>query len=172
MAATRNPYYARAYSHGTDGSAALAGDPIAHQRKVTRRRVEQEPTPPRERGLPIPRWIVVVAAALCLLLMYNAYGRMNDEKKEIENNIRLQALYLEQSQTKIEETKAQIEIASDETRIRSIAANRLGMTMPTADQIVYVPSGSTAQSEAQEQWEKPSSGGQSLFQLILSSVRR
>lgn len=169
MAATRNPYYAKAYSNGTDGSAALAGDPIASQRRVKRPSMREHT--PREPGLPVPRWVLLVAVALCLFFFASTYGGINGRKKELEAGIRLQAHYLAQTQTKIEETQAELALAADETRIRSIAANRLGMILPTQDQIVYIPR-PAVQTETQGEQSGNTSGSTSLFDLMKSAVGR
>lgn len=168
MAARRNPTYARAYSFGTDGNAALAGDPISTQRYVSRPPVRRPR--PKKRGVTVMRWSILAFWLAVALLLLSTYGNANERKRSLENDIALQAVYLTQAKEKIAEVDDKLLIAADETRIRSVAANRLGMTQPDEAQIRHIPRPYVATRQAE--YKPQSNEGVSLFRLLLSTFGR
>lgn len=153
-----------AYSFGTDGSAALAGNPIYHQ----------EEGPPQYRrgahknGRTVSHWLFYGAFLAVIvflgILLLNAYGQRKAYTSELAR-MRNEIDVISQQTALL---KTELEEAYDETRIRSLAVNRLGMQMPSQEQIVIVPAASpvtmVAESSAQTQ-EK-----MDFFRLLLSTL--
>jgi len=162
--------YAKAYSLGMNGTAALAGAPIASARPVKRspRRTPAHTPERAARGLRLPVWVVLVAlAALVFTLSFMLLGVRAQVSQAAK---RASALGVELSgvQEIIGSLEVKIAEANDPQRIHSIAVNRLKMRQPTEDQIRVVPrpydyAAQTLKAEAQ-----PKDRG--FFSLLLSLV--
>lgn len=158
-----NPY-ARAYSFGTDGSAALAGSPIASHRPIA--------SPPKRsiaaQGIRMPRWVVLAVLAGLVLWMGLAIGDTLSQQAEVAREIDRQHLALARAQQTVVELDEKLVIASDETRIRTLAVNRLQMQMPTAEQIYYIPAPQVASQPIDVTPQQAKADGPGFFRLMLS----
>ncbi len=134
MASRRINPYAKAYSFGTDGSAALAGS-LSSIRPLSI-------APPRQKqafAIRAPLWsvIVAVAAAACLFsfLLLGVRSQATEAAKR-GNALRGTLAHAEEINGALE---VKIAGANDPSRIHAIAQNRLGMTQPAPEQIVRLP---------------------------------
>lgn len=164
MAIKRASPYARAYTFGTDGSAALAGSPISSQRQSV-----TPPPPEHKQGIRFPRWawIAVILAIFCTMMYIHA--SVNGQLKLVQNEVVRQRSEIIKTQDKISELEYQIEMASDETRIRSVAVNRLGMQRADESQIRLLPPLHLDQSTTIVA-EEPPKENMNLFRLLLSTL--
>lgn len=141
MATTRRNSYATAYMFGTDGSAALAGDPIATLPKhpvaggrPNRRRTAYAPVSARVIWR-VPLWSVIVGvASLVFIVSFLLLGVRSDMTQAAKTKAALSV-----ELTRVEEVIASLEVSIshkyDPERIHSVAVNRLGMRMPDEGQI-------------------------------------
>lgn len=165
MANRRQNPYARAYSFGTDGSAALAGSPIASHRMIA--------SPPKStlaaRGVLLPRWLILVVAGILAIAALWMIGDVLKLQEDVRTDITRGRYEVALAQQRIKEIDEQLAIASDETRVRSIAVNRLGMQQPTAEQLFALPSMRVAdQSPQLPQQYAPENI--SFFRLLLNLI--
>lgn len=134
MATRRVRSYATAYSFGTDGSAALAGNPIAsHRRMVTM--TPQE----RHRGVNMPRWAMLLLVALLAVLLIAIWSNVQADIAFLDGELARQRTTISAAMASIEQVEGKLATAQDEAWIRSIAMNRLGMHVPTDEQIYTIP---------------------------------
>lgn len=160
-----NPY-TKAYSFGTDGSAALAGNPISSQRPVN---TPKKGPSNRPSGIWIPRWIFYGIVLLSVVILSAFYlDSVTHEQNLAKELTQLQADIMS-VQGQVQSLQDSLAAAADETRIRSIAVNRLGMQLPVADQVVMIPAASAPPQYA----ELPAGVQQEnagFFQLLLSTL--
>lgn len=167
MVATKRNPYARAYSFGTDGSAALAGSPISSQRPMSRVPGRNQ----RQEGVPVPLWLVLVAVVALAAALLVMMGNRNEDRALIRRQIDEQRYYLQQAQQAIESLDAQLVLAADDQRIRSLSLNRLGMQEPKEGQVFRVPAPVVASApQAQQAVEEQPSAGFNPFGAIPSSA--
>lgn len=135
MVYRKRSQYAKSYSFGTDGSAALAGSPLSSHRPTAnagRRKAAR-------RGLILPRWVILLILLAGVLFMLSMISDESNESRAIRQEIAYQQNQLAAAQVRDQELEAQMETIDDEVRIRSVAMNRLGMEMPTQEQIYRIP---------------------------------
>lgn len=161
---SRRNRYVRTYSFGTDGSAALAGSPISsHRPMATRRR-------PRKRfALRLPRIVLIVFALGLGVYLLNLIGNSLDEQTRLERQIAQQHVLLAEARESIVVLDEGLLSASDETRIRTAALNRLGMQVPAERQIFNVPEPQVIQ-KAEDTAGAKQGGSMSLFRMLLSTI--
>lgn len=165
MANRRKNSYARAYFFGTDGNAALAGNPIASPRPLERRPQHA----PAKRGLRAPVWaVVLVVAGVVFVLSFMLLG-MRSEATQAAKTISS----LKSEMARVQEINAALDLkiaeAEDPSRIHTLAVNRLGMQLPTVEQIYTVPRAAMPTRKAEKVTaEQPDGGG--LLRLLLSLV--
>lgn len=126
--------YATAYSFGTDGSAALAGSPIASHRPLA-----VQATRMKRQGIAIPRWALIGALVLMAVVLIASFSGVRDQQTFLTREAQRQRTIISGSLAKIDELDARLAEAGDEARIRRIASNRMGMHPPTAEQVYPVP---------------------------------
>ena len=160
---SRRNRYVRTYSFGTDGSAALAGSPISsHRPMATRRR------PQKRFVLRLPRIVLIVFAAGMGIFLLNLIGNSLDEQTRLERQIAQQHVLLAEARESISVLDEGLLAASDETRIRTAALNRLGMQVPAERQIFNVPQPQVVQKA--EETSARQGGSMSLFRMLLSTI--
>lgn len=173
MATTRKNSYATAYMFGTDGSAALAGDPIATPQrnpvahgKASRRRMY---APMSARVVwRMPLWTVILGVAMMIFIVsFLLLGVRSDMTEAAKKKADLQ-VELARAKEVIASLEVNIDQRNDPQRIHSIAVNRLGMRMPAEGQVQVLQrpqplprDGNTAAAQREE-------GG--FFRLLLSLV--
>lgn len=142
MAATRNPDYVMVYSNGTDGSAALAGSPIAGRRPRPMARPQRRRLSSR---IVFPRWVYLIFCAFLLWVMFTAYGNLGERGRQLDRDLERQRYELAIIQAEIGSLQEQLEKATNETRIHSIAVNRLGMQRASDEAVYTIPEPVVAQ---------------------------
>lgn len=163
MAMRRNQY-ARAYSFGTDGSAALAGNPISSHRPLATRPAQKK----QRFVLRAPRIVLIAVFVFLGFYLLNMVGNSLDEQTLLERQIAQQQVALSDAQHTIADLDAKLLEAANETRIRSAALNRLGMQAPLEAQVQFVPR-PQVYTEADLAGQR-ASGGASLFQALLKMI--
>ena len=155
MASRHITPYAKAYSFGTDGSAALAGSPA---------------TSPRPLERPLPLWVVLLSTAGLVFAMAFGLLHLRAEAASLSKQIDASKVEVARTQELIDTLEVRIAEAGDATRIQSIALNRLGMQMPDASQVitVYLPSDEAPVSDITVQ--KTPQENRSLFSLLLGLI--
>ena len=135
MAIKRINPYAKAYSFGMEGNAALAdmAPPVRRHAENPLRR------PAAGYRLMAPRWLCVAVLAAVGLSMLAVVVVMRRERTELANSLALHTAHIADAAARLEALELQIAQASDDLRIHTGAANRLGMRQPTDEQIVYLP---------------------------------
>lgn len=166
MAKRRTNPYARAYSFGTDGNAALAGSPIASHRPMA---IVDRKAVRRQKGLYVPRWLLLSLWAVFLLVLMLIYGNVAEQGRNIEREMQNTQVDIAAQRQEISSLQREIEQMSDETRIRSIAANRLGMQQPKEEQIVSVARPALGGQEATG-WTPPQTDGWSFLRTLLGML--
>lgn len=126
--------YATAHFFGTDGSAALAGSPIASHRPLA---TQAQRT--RKKGVPVPRWLVAAVLLVLGVILVSMFGRVQREQASIEREMQRQRYVISQAMQRMDEVEAKLDEAREEAHIRSIAMNRMGMHLPTAEQVYEIP---------------------------------
>lgn len=161
-----NPY-ARAYSFGTDGNAAVAGSPISSYRPMQAQ--AQHVRSRRRRGIILPRWVYLAVLAVLLVVMLGGYSQMSGRKAALQRELAIQNQELAAAAAHNAQLDIQLEETDDEVRLRAIALNRLGMKEPTQEQVVRVPVPYviTGEEDVLLQAEKSDSGG-GFLRAILS----
>lgn len=176
MASYHQPYY-RAYSYGTEGSAALAANP---------HRTGRTPPPPppigfapkrqqaaraksRARGLVVPRWMPIMLMVTLASVLLGMNGQLNERRHQLRAEILAQEGHLQDAQARIETLEFKLAEAEDETRIRSIAMNRLGMSPPAETQICRVPVPQVATDGQQNNWS-PATEEISIVRTFIGAV--
>lgn len=158
-----NPY-AKAYSFGTDGNAALAGSPISSYRPMQSQ--SQRRRSRRRRGIVLPRWVYVTCLVALIFSMIISYTEMAGRRGTITKDISIQMQELEMANQRIVQLDMQLAEVDDEVRMRAIALNRLGMKEPTQEQVRRVPVPYVIE-ETQELVQDESTGG-GFFRVFLS----
>lgn len=156
--------YAKAYFYGTDGSAALAGSPISNARPAV---VMPRRKPKQAKGLHMPIWVVLLVVAGIVFVLSFVLLNMRSETASTAKDISTLRIELAKEQEIIDSLELKINQASDPERIHSIAVNRLGMRLPTDDQITVL-SMPTVLADTDTKWEPLESIG--LFKILLSLV--
>lgn len=166
MAKRRINPYARAYSFGTDGNAALAGSPIASHRPmatVDRKAVR------RQKGLYVPRWLLLSLWAVFLIVLVLVYGNVTAQERALEREIKNTLVDISMQRQEVAALQYDVEQMADETRIRSIAANRLGMQQPAEGQVVHIARPALAGQESTA-WTPPHTDGWSFLRTLLGMI--
>ena len=178
MANQRETSYGRAYRFGTDGSAALAEMPVytpqtapVHRDTIRwegRVRSCQSPAKKKEAGVSVPKWTVILAAALCLFMAAMSLLTGRSEMTAMSKQISAMRLEMAQIEQINEGLEIQIEQAADPQRIRTLALNRLGMSMPSEDRVHRVAS---PVRSAQHTVEMPAETQKtSLLKILISNL--
>lgn len=175
MATQRAVSYARAYRFGTDGSAALAQEPVYTReaapvrRDTIRREGRARPTPQKKQtAFMVPKWALILVVAACIFAAAMSLLGGKSELSAMSKQISSMRLELAQIQQVNEGLEVQIEAAADPQRIRTLALNRLGMSMPSEDRVFRVTAPAVSRSQtvsmpAQQEQE-------SLLDLLISSL--
>ena len=138
MATTRRTHsYARAYSFGTDGSAALAGSPIATPRPPLQGTHRPKAAPFRMR---VPLWAMILAVAGAAFVLSFVLLSMRSGETAAAKRLSTLRAELMRAQERIGTLEIKIAEAGEPTRIHTAAVNRLGMHLPKDDQIIVAPS--------------------------------
>ncbi|HIQ62797.1 MAG: hypothetical protein UFE80_00595 [Christensenellales bacterium] len=166
MASRHITPYAKAYSFGTDGSAALAGSPATSPRPLERPRYQRR----HAAGLRLPLWVVLLSTAGLVFAMAFGLLHLRAEAASLSKQIDASKVEVARTQELIDTLEVRIAEAGDATRIQSIALNRLGMQMPDASQVitVYLPSDEAPVSDITVQ--KTPQENRSLFSLLLGLI--
>lgn len=168
MATRGHNRYVQTYSFGTDGNAALVGEPIASQRKVTRPPINYRERPPQKKGLPVSHLAIVLFLVALAVIAITLHGNLANAQKQVQFDIAQQQLHLRALNDDIARVEQRLVEAADESRIRSIAMNRLGMQAPVDSQIVHVPKPYVATEESNTVWQPQTANRPNFMQILLS----